>query len=69
MPKAPKIPCTQNPFGLAGRKKRARTFTLANQNSGGQKLPHEMSYPTIKTLQYAVTPAQESELTFHMFRR
>jgi len=27
-----------------------------------------MSYPTGKTLQYAVTPAQESAEAFHMFR-
>ncbi len=27
-----------------------------------------MSYPTTKTLQYAVTPAQESAEAFHMFR-
>jgi hypothetical protein len=26
-----------------------------------------MSYPTKKTLQYAVTPAQESAEAFHMF--
>ena len=34
----------------------------------GSELPHEMSYPTRKTLQYAVTPAQESARAFHMFR-
>src|SRR5581483_9564474 len=34
----------------------------------GSKLPHEMSYPTKRTLQYAVTPAQESAAAFHMFR-
>jgi hypothetical protein len=34
----------------------------------GSKLPHEMSYPTKLTLQYAVTPAQESADAFHMFR-
>jgi hypothetical protein len=34
----------------------------------GSKLPHEMSYPTKRTLQYAVTPAQESAEAFHMFR-
>jgi len=28
-----------------------------------------MSYPTAKTLQYAVTPAQESYSAVHMFRR
>jgi hypothetical protein len=32
-----------------------------------QKPPHEMSYPTQMTLQYAVTPAQESGRAFHMF--
>src|ERR1700693_5495142 len=26
----------------------------------GSELPHEMSYPTTQTLQYGVTPAQES---------
>src|SRR5271154_2604670 len=26
----------------------------------GSELPHEMSYPTAQTLQYGVTPAQES---------
>jgi len=34
----------------------------------GSDLPHEMSYSTAKTLQYGVTPAQESELAVHMFR-
>ncbi len=31
-------------------------------------LPHEMSYPTARTLQYGVTPAQESASLVHMFR-
>jgi hypothetical protein len=35
----------------------------------GSKLPHEMSYSTDKTLQYGVTPAQESGVAVHMFRQ
>jgi hypothetical protein len=34
----------------------------------GSELPHEMSYPTDETLQYGVTPAQESAPAVHMFR-
>jgi len=48
-------------------RKRARTCTQNNRDLEDQKLPHEMSYPTPKTLQYAVTPAQESDRAFHMF--
>src|SRR5262249_6590641 len=35
----------------------------------GSDLPHEMSYSTDKTLQYGVTPAQESGVAVHMFHQ
>src|SRR5262249_18634588 len=53
----------------ARRAQKARLDVYAShQKLRGSELPHEMSYPTKKTLQYAVTPAQESGLAFHMFR-
>src|SRR5262249_47166569 len=48
------------------RTQKARPDVYAKQPElRGSKLPHEMSYPTGRTLQYAVTPAQESEPAVH----
>jgi hypothetical protein len=58
-----------NPLALAGRMLRFRTCTRNNRTLSGSVLPHEMSYSTGKTLQYGVTPAQESEAIVHTFRR
>ena len=48
------------------RTQKARPDVYAKQPElRGSKLPHEMSYPTARTLQYGVTLAQESEPTVH----
>jgi hypothetical protein len=61
-------PSGQNPLALAGREK-ARLDVYAEQRElKGSSLPHEMSYSTKRTLQYGVTPAQESCRAVHMFR-
>src|SRR3954449_6616353 len=38
------------------------------QDQRGSEPPHEMSYPTARRLQYAVTHAQESASLVHIFR-
>src|SRR6185312_2872186 len=47
---------------LSPRRARMRAWTCTpyKMDSKGSELPHEMSYPTTQTLQYGVTPAQES---------
>ena len=57
--KSRKIPCTQNPLALAGRKSAPERLRRTTRTQG-IRLPHEMSYPTSKTLQYGVDSRAES---------
>ncbi len=66
----PNLKKSLRPESLSPRRaQKARPDVYAEQlELRGSRLPHEMSYSTVRTLQYGVTPAQESCRAVHMFR-